>query len=507
VIGANRAEFIFENINLPFTEPDKHGYVAFKIKTKPNLVLGNTVTNQADIFFDYNFPITTNLTSTTIANSPVVATVSSLNNLNCTNATTVLTASGGWLYDFGSGFSQTATLTVNASGTYTVTVQDINGYTGTSTIVLAQDITPPTSSITNANELNCATPTSVITASGGVEYNFGNGFAAVNTMEVSESGTYTVIVKGANGCTASTEIAVTADLTPPIGSITNANELNCTTPTSVITASGGVEYNFGNGFAVVNTMEVSQIGTYIVTVKGANGCTASTEIAVTADLTPPTVLINASLSFPCTTITATGGGTYLWNTGETTASFTANQGDYTVTITGTNGCTATETQAITETVVSISQTGNTLIAPSGGNTYQWFWNEQPIEAATMAIYIPTESGNYRVEIGNEQGCIVSSSVLAYLYVSTASENNSAGIEIYPNPTNGMLTLQTKTPFNANQTITVSNLMGQTVHISNVLSQTTTNNIDISFLTAGVYFVAVRDSKTGDTKVVKILLQK
>jgi hypothetical protein len=65
-INGNKVEFIFENINLPFTEPDKHGYVAFKIKTKPNLVLGDAVTNQADIFFDYNFPITTNVASTQI---------------------------------------------------------------------------------------------------------------------------------------------------------------------------------------------------------------------------------------------------------------------------------------------------------------------------------------------------------------------------------------------------------------------------------------------------------
>jgi hypothetical protein len=65
-INGNKVEFIFENINLPFTEPDKHGYVAFKIKTKPNLVLGDAVTNQADIFFDYNFPITTNVASTQV---------------------------------------------------------------------------------------------------------------------------------------------------------------------------------------------------------------------------------------------------------------------------------------------------------------------------------------------------------------------------------------------------------------------------------------------------------
>lgn len=62
----NKVEFIFENINLPFLDASNDGYVAFKIKTLPSLVLGDTFTNKANIYFDYNFPIITNLASTTI---------------------------------------------------------------------------------------------------------------------------------------------------------------------------------------------------------------------------------------------------------------------------------------------------------------------------------------------------------------------------------------------------------------------------------------------------------
>jgi uncharacterized repeat protein (TIGR01451 family) len=61
-----KVEFIFENINLPFEDATNDGYVAFKIKTNPNLVIDDTFTNEANIFFDYNYPITTNLTSTTV---------------------------------------------------------------------------------------------------------------------------------------------------------------------------------------------------------------------------------------------------------------------------------------------------------------------------------------------------------------------------------------------------------------------------------------------------------
>lgn len=62
----NKVEFIFENINLPFDDANNDGFVAFKIKTKSSLVLGDTFTNSANIYFDYNFPIVTNTASTTI---------------------------------------------------------------------------------------------------------------------------------------------------------------------------------------------------------------------------------------------------------------------------------------------------------------------------------------------------------------------------------------------------------------------------------------------------------
>jgi Leucine-rich repeat (LRR) protein len=69
-IDGNKVEFFFENVNLPaaiIDEPGSHGFVAFKIKTKNNLVLGNSVSNTAGIYFDYNWPVITNTASTTVA--------------------------------------------------------------------------------------------------------------------------------------------------------------------------------------------------------------------------------------------------------------------------------------------------------------------------------------------------------------------------------------------------------------------------------------------------------
>ncbi len=73
IVRGNEVEFIFENIQLPFDPDNNDGYVAFKIKTLPTLVLGNRLRNKAAIYFDYNFPIITNQTETIVQN-PTVST-------------------------------------------------------------------------------------------------------------------------------------------------------------------------------------------------------------------------------------------------------------------------------------------------------------------------------------------------------------------------------------------------------------------------------------------------
>lgn len=66
ITNTNQVEFIFENINLPYVAGSNTGYLVFKIKTKPTLVLDDTFSNKASIFFDYNFPIVTNTATTTV---------------------------------------------------------------------------------------------------------------------------------------------------------------------------------------------------------------------------------------------------------------------------------------------------------------------------------------------------------------------------------------------------------------------------------------------------------
>lgn len=68
ITNPNTVEFIFENIQLPFADATNDGYVAFKIKTKTTLTLGQSFNNTANIYFDYNFPIVTNTYTTTVQN-------------------------------------------------------------------------------------------------------------------------------------------------------------------------------------------------------------------------------------------------------------------------------------------------------------------------------------------------------------------------------------------------------------------------------------------------------
>jgi uncharacterized repeat protein (TIGR01451 family) len=69
VTNPNVVEFIFENIQLPFNDATNDGYVSFKIKTKSTLNLGDSFSNKANIYFDYNAPIITNDYTTTVQNT------------------------------------------------------------------------------------------------------------------------------------------------------------------------------------------------------------------------------------------------------------------------------------------------------------------------------------------------------------------------------------------------------------------------------------------------------
>jgi hypothetical protein len=66
----------FNDILLPdhnTNEPASHGYITYRIKPKSTLQLGDVINNSAAIYFDFNLPVQTNTTVTTIQPAPLPA--------------------------------------------------------------------------------------------------------------------------------------------------------------------------------------------------------------------------------------------------------------------------------------------------------------------------------------------------------------------------------------------------------------------------------------------------
>lgn len=69
ITDGNHVEFIFDNINLPHEAANaagSNGFIAYKIKPKQTAQVGDIMSGNASIFFDYNLPIITNSVSTEV---------------------------------------------------------------------------------------------------------------------------------------------------------------------------------------------------------------------------------------------------------------------------------------------------------------------------------------------------------------------------------------------------------------------------------------------------------
>ncbi len=79
IVDPRELVFIFSDINLPdsnVNEPASHGFVKFKIHPRSDVSTGSDIVNSADIYFDFNPPITTNIVSNRIGDSTMYRTFS-----------------------------------------------------------------------------------------------------------------------------------------------------------------------------------------------------------------------------------------------------------------------------------------------------------------------------------------------------------------------------------------------------------------------------------------------
>ncbi|MBK8670918.1 MAG: T9SS type A sorting domain-containing protein [Saprospiraceae bacterium] len=230
----------------------------------------------------------------------------------------------------------------------------------------------------------------------------------------------TVTVSDANGCQASTSVIVTVNPLPT-PAITG-NTVICSGASTTLAASGGTTYVWSNG-ATTSAITVSPTSTttYNVTVTDANGCQASTSVTVSV-LTLPSTIITGNIEVcigGSTKLTASGGNTYLWNTGATTSMITVSpivQTQYSVTVSDSNGCSSNS--SVTVEVVPLPQAsitgnliichgGSTSLTASGGTGYLWSNG-----ATTAGIDVsPLINTTYTVTVTNSKGCTATKSVL------------------------------------------------------------------------------------------------
>ncbi|MCP9198451.1 HYR domain-containing protein [Gramella sp. GC03-9] len=212
------------------------------------------------------------------------------------------------------------------------------------------------------------------TATGGVApltYDWGSLGTGARKTDL-PAGTYTVIVTDANGCEAE---PVSVTITEP-DTFIEVTSVNTTTGcvgenngTATVTAQGGTgayTYLWEDGQTTQTATGLAP-GQHTVTITDANGCTKERTVTVSQPvlLEITGFLTTETTSFGSATGTATAqvsGGTpnytFAWTgpdgttyTGQTASGLAA--GEYSVTVTDANGCTATETVIVVDSVEAI----------------------------------------------------------------------------------------------------------------------------------------------------------
>ena len=213
----------------------------------------------------------------------------------------------------------TQCITVSAAGTFTVTITNSYGCSSTcnKTVTVNQ---PPTCSITGNNSC-CSGGSIQLCAATAASYLWSTS-ATTQCINVNSTGTYTVTITDANGCTSSCNKYVTVN-PPPICSITGGNF--CYGSTSQLCAATASSYLWSTG-ATTQCITVSTGGTFTVTITNANGCTSTCDKTVIA-YTPPTCSITGgNFCYGSTTqLCAATNSSYLWSTGASTQCITVSE--------------------------------------------------------------------------------------------------------------------------------------------------------------------------------------
>ena len=313
----------------------------------------------------------------------VVATVT-VDSVSCfsgSNGSVSVNATGGqtpytytWSNGTGSNFS---------AGNYTVTATDANGCTDVESFIIAQ----PTQLAwqTNQTNLSCyqdnSGMASITVNDGTPPYTYawtgGGNTASINGLAI---GTYIVTVTDANLCTITESIIISEPTQLTVTGTVNLNTTcfgNCD-GSAIASAFGGTPtysylWSTGSATATDNSLCAGNSG---ITVTDNNGCTANTSVNISSPALLSVSIISsndASCFGLCdgdATASATGGTLpyfYTWPSGGNNVSINnLCAGNYAVTVTDGNGCTATSNVTINEpSLVTATVTGQTDISCNG----------------------------------------------------------------------------------------------------------------------------------------------
>ncbi|QQS27663.1 MAG: gliding motility-associated C-terminal domain-containing protein [Sphingobacteriales bacterium] len=346
----------------------------------------------------------------------------------CANANGAidLTVSGGlapYTYSWSNGITDEDLANLIA-GDYAVTVTDANGCTSTMTATVGDSLAPGLSLV--ITDATCANANGAIdlTISGGLApytYSWSNGMTDEDLTDL-HSGDYDVTVTDANGCTSTITATVGDSLAPGLNIAVSHATCDDANGAVDLTVSGGLApytFSWNNGITDEDLTNLFA-GAYDVTVTDANGCTSTITATVGDSLAPglsvtvtDATCANANGAIDLTVSGGLAPYTYSWSNGSIDEDLTnLLAGDYAVTVTDANGCTATLTATVSDSLapgLSVFVTDATCanangaidLTVSGGLApYIYSWSN----GMTGEDLTNIPAGDYTVTVTDANGC-------------------------------------------------------------------------------------------------------
>ena len=383
-------------------------------------------------------------TYTVTLSTPVqVAALTGATNI-CLGATTQLasaTTGGVWTSSNTAvaSISATGVVTGLTTGTTTVsyTVTNSVGCTGVVTANVNVNALPVATVTPSGATTFCDGGSVTLTASAGDSYLWSNGLQT-SSITVNTAGDYSVQVTNAAGCVETSALtSVVVDALPSATITANGPTTFCQGGSVTLTASSGASYAWSNG-ATTASITVNATGNYSVAVTNASGCSAtSASVVVTVNTLPIANITSLNGNTFCqggsVTLVSSAGASYAWSNGLSTQSVDVTTSEnLTVTVTNTNGCSATSAPfGVTMNaapVATITANGATTFCQGGQVTlsapvaaaYQWNSGE-----TTQSIVVNVD-GPSTVTITDANGCSSTSAITNVTVLPTPTVAAIAG---------------------------------------------------------------------------------